>query len=144
MSPNENFRFEIQASVARKDDRFWVSLEMVVTNNDPEPVFVNGRFAVAPVVGDVQLSVTAPDGNVLPFKFRVRVPKLGVKEFVELKSGESLNSKYPLSRGYGLKQSGKYKVTATYTNQTIPDELAEKAVVTGAFSAEPTAFTIPS
>lgn len=144
MSPNENFRFEIQANVARKDDRFWVTLEMIVTNNDPASVFVNNRFAVAPVVGDVHLAVTAPDGTVLPFKFRVRVAPLGLKEFVELESGKSISSSYPLSRGYGLKQLGKYKVSATYTNETVPDELAEKAVITGSFSAEPTTFTLPN
>lgn len=143
MSPNENFRFEIKANIERKDDWYWVTLHLVVTNNDPESVFVNNRFAVAPVVGDVHLLVTAPDGSVLPFKFRVRVPPLGLKEFVELEPGKSLVSEYPLSRGYALKQRGKYKVTATYTNKLIPDELAEKAVITGSFSAEPCTFSIP-
>lgn len=142
-SPNENFRFEITTSVARKEGAIFVTLNMVVTNNDPNPVFVNNRFAVAPVVGDIHVAVTGPDGNAIPFKFRVRVPPLGLAEFVELESGKSLTSQYLLSRGYALKQPGEYKVTATYTNKTVPDELAEKSVITGAFSAQPATFSIP-
>lgn len=142
-TPPKPIRFEIAAKVARKDGNLIVTLTSTVTNVSNDNVFVNQRFAVAPIIGDVLVSITSPKKEAVPFRFRVRLGPLGLEQFVELKPDQTATSNYELSRGYSLLPSGKYKVQATYKNETVPKELANQTVVTGSFAAEPVSFVIP-
>lgn len=141
--PPKLIRFEIAAKVTRKDGRPLVTLSSTVTNISDDNVYVNQRFAVAPVIGDLLVNITSPNNEAVPFRFRVRLGPLGLQQFVELKPDQIATSDYELSRGYSLLTPGEYKVKATYKNETVPKELENRTVVTGSLAADPISFTIP-
>jgi hypothetical protein len=109
-----------------------VNLELI--NTGTEPRYVNARFAVAPVVGDVRFVVFS-QGREIPFKFRVRIGEPKASDFVLLRPSERVTAGYCLTRGYDLNQSGRYDISAEYVSQTIPPELQNEAVFRGCLRA---------
>ena len=122
-----------------------IILNMMLENLGEDRCYVNTRFAVAPVAGDVRLCVkrSGQGGDQeLPFQLRVRLPQLKNSDFLLLGPGEQVVAGYRLLRGFRLDQPGTYEVQADYVSGKVPPELEGLSVFTGKLSSTPRSVTI--
>ena len=135
--------FEISVSVAGTDAASReVHLDMKLSNASEAETVVNGRFAVAPEIGDVRPEVSA-GGRSIPFRFRVRLAALKPSDFVRLAPGETAEGRYLLSCGYDLSEPGEYSVRAVYVNKAKPEDPDAGAVFVGELESNSTTFSVP-
>jgi len=118
-----------------------VIMNVHLTNVGDESVYVNSRFAVAPKVGDVQLKIEGPQGEV-PFPFRIRLQPLSASDFVKLDPDQSVVAGVNLTKRYRLTQPGRYTIEAEYVNEKVPAPLEKATAFTGKLKAEPTTLEL--
>ena len=116
-------------------------------NTGTQPVWVNTRFylaaeTAAPESRDVFLKVTAPSGAEVPctFSHRTGLPKS--EYFQLLAPGQDASSEHPrdLRAFFDLKETGTYRVVATYAN-AFGAELGLETVK-GPSTSAPVTFTV--
>lgn len=113
-----------------------VIMNLTLVNTGDKKVFVNTRFAVVPQIGDVRPTIKTSEKEV-PFPFRVRLASLDASDFLALEPGEAVVAGCNLSKTYRLKEAGKYQISATYVNETVPDPLKKEPVFVGEVTCEP-------
>ncbi len=113
------------------------------------PVYVNKRFYFGPEEApkdqkEVYVTVTAPSGEKLPYKFPYETGYPKTDYFALLEPGQEVKAEYPrnLRGNFEFKEDGVYTVTAVYQN-TFGRELGLD-VFSGRLTAETVKFTIKS
>jgi hypothetical protein len=100
-----------------------IQITFKLKNTGNAPVYVNKRFFLGPeedLINDreVFLSVTAPSGQKLPYKFSYKTGFPKTDYFALLNPGEEVVSEYPrnINGSFEFNEPGEYKITATYQN----------------------------
>lgn len=114
-----------------------VVLTFLLKNCSEVPQLVNGRFAVAPVSGDLHV-VVHRDGALVPFAYRIRLAALRASDFVTLGPGEVLHGAHLLSQSHDLTKPGRYEIKVTYKSDQVPEELLASGVFRGTLRASAT------
>ena len=96
-----------------------IVLNMALENSGDAECYVNTRFAVAPQIGDVRITIKSA-GLELPFQLRVRLVPVKNSDFLLLKPCQRVVAGYGLSRGFRLDKPGDYEVTADYVSDQVP------------------------
>ncbi len=100
-----------------------ITIDFKLKNNTPKPVYINKRFNVnseesPPKQREVSMAVISPSGEKLPFtrSYETGLPKSDY--FVLLSPGEEAGLDRPrnLRAYFEIKETGVYKITATYQN----------------------------
>jgi hypothetical protein len=139
MSDPLSFVITVPRGPVSISDQIVVNLELV--NTGTEAQYVNARFAVAPAIGEVRFAIRSQEREI-PFRFRVRLGEAKASDFLLLQPGERVIAGYCLTRGYNLRQPGKYDISAEYVSQTVPPELQDEHVFQGRLQAPGVALVI--
>lgn len=111
------------------------------------PIYVNKRFYFGSEEAprnqkEVHVTITAPSGEKLPYKFPYEAGYPKTDYFTLLEPGQEVKAEYPrnLRGNFEFKEEGVYTVTAVYQN-TFGRELGLD-VFQGKLTAEPVKFVI--
>ena len=111
------------------------------------PVYVNKRFYFGSEEAprnqkEIYVTITAPSGEKLPYKFPYEAGYPKTDYFTLLEPGQEIKAEYPrnLRGNFEFKEEGTYAVTAVYQN-TFGRELGLD-VFQGKLTAEPVKFEI--
>lgn len=111
------------------------------------PIYVNKRFYFGSEEAprnqkEVHVTITAPSGEKLPYKFPYEAGCPKTDYFTLLEPGQEVKAEYPrnLRGNFEFKEDGAYTVTAVYQN-TFGRELGLD-VFQGKLTAEPVKFVI--
>ena len=110
----------ITAPVATSQNRpVWI----VVSLHNPfrEAMLVNGRLIAGrpdgpPESHELELAMTDPEGNTLPFKGNTNPPSPGDQDFVEIAGGGEHKRDIRLDTYFDMKAAGAYSLTVNYAN----------------------------
>lgn len=124
-----------------------VNLTFALKNNGKSPVYVNKRFYFGSEEAprnqkEVYVTITAPSGEKLPYKFPYETGYPKTDYFMLLEPGQEAKAEYPrnLRGNFEFKEEGTYTATAVYQN-TFGRELGLEAFQ-GKLTAEAVKFTI--
>ena len=124
-----------------------VNLVFVLENKGKSSVYVNKRFYFGSQEAprnqkEVYVTITAPSGEKLPYKFPYETGYPKTDYFTLLEPNQEVKADYPrnLRGNFEFKEEGTYTVTAVYQN-TFGRELGLD-VFQGKLTAEPVKFAI--
>lgn len=124
-----------------------VNLTFVLKNKGKSPVYVNKRFYFGSEEAprnqkEVYVTITAPSGEKLSYKFPYETGYPKTDYFTLLEPGQEIKAEYPrnLRGNFEFKEEGTYTVTAVYQN-TFGRELGLD-VFQGKLTAGPLKFEI--
>lgn len=124
-----------------------INLTFVLKNNGKSPIYVNKRFYFGSEEApknqkEVYVTITAPSGEKLPYKFPYETGYPKTDYFTLLEPGQEVKAEYPrnLRGNFEFKEEGVYTVTAVYQN-IFGRELGLD-VFGGKLTAEPVKFVI--
>ncbi len=124
-----------------------VNLTFVLKNKGKSPVYVNKRFYFGSEEApknqkEVYVTIAAPSGEKLSYKFPYETGYPKTDYFTLLEPSQDVKAEYPrnLRGNFEFKEEGTYTVTAVYQN-TFGRELGLD-VFQGKLTAEPVKFTI--
>jgi hypothetical protein len=127
-SPNEN-ALDFAVSLEKKSYKLNEPIQATIKirNIGVDPVLVNGRLALnwssAPnKVRDIYCEITRQNGAPIRFSARVSVVTLRTSHFVELKSGDTIETVLDdLHDFYHIIDPGEYSIRGVYANTFDPD-----------------------
>jgi hypothetical protein len=104
-----------------------INAKIILANNGKTNVIVNSRMALnfsAALASDrdIELIISQPSGDAVPFIVKLRIAPLANGDFVVLESGDSIQQSYDLRDYYQLDEIGEYTITAIYENQSDPSK----------------------
>jgi len=123
-----------------------ILIELTLTNDGPQPVLVNGRFAVAEradVEGQFEVSfdVRGADGATLSFLVDVDGFDPTPADLVALPPAGEHTGSVRLDRYFLIQGAGDYRVGATY-HSAVPLERDGQRAFVGTLVAEPITITV--
>jgi len=124
-----------------------INLVFALKNQSKNPVYVNKRFYFGSEEAprnqkEVYVTITAPSGEKLPYKFPYETGYPKTDYFTLLEPAQEVKADYPrnLRGNFEFKEEGTYTVTSVYQN-TFGRELGLD-VFQGKLTAEPVRFQI--
>jgi hypothetical protein len=132
-----------------------VMIEMAITNEGSAPLWVNSRMTVedescGPQKGTVHLHVTDKRGRVLHSKCFVNLVRTEKSDYVVLRPGQQISSRYELASlrsldCFGLELGETIRIEAHYWNShsPVPPPPAGAVYLGDRLDASPLSFVVP-
>ncbi|TAK07104.1 MAG: hypothetical protein EPO39_07285 [Candidatus Manganitrophaceae bacterium] len=107
-------------------------IKVLFKNRSPHVLWVNRAYDYSPSLSELTFDTVSPSGKRMPqaFHFEPRRPDLNKGDFIKIRSGQTYEALEDIKWVYlSAKETGTYKITATYKNNHTGKEFGVDAWV---------------
>lgn len=131
----EELKTAIELEIAPTMPKFLASdrlfhIKILFKNRSPYTVWLNRGYNYSPSLSDLNVDAVSPSGKSIPqpIRFEPRRPDLNKQDFVKVQGGQTFEAFEDVRWLYlSTKETGTYKITATYKNNHTGKEFGVDA-----------------